>query len=118
MCHRSDDASAGGCVTGLRRWWDVLQSSGPLFRYYPNPSKTCLIVNLEHLRNAEAQFQGTGVEITTQGQRHLGAPLGSKSFVEKFVHAKVSVWVSEIKSLSEIASSHRRQRMPLLHTAL
>ena len=101
----ADDASAGGCATGLRRWWDVLQSSGPLFGYYPNPRKTCLIVKSEHLRNAEAQFQGTGMQITTQGQRHLGAPLGSKSFVEKFVHAKVSVWVSEIKSLSEIASS-------------
>ncbi len=59
----------------------------------------------EHLRNAEAQSRGTGMQITTQGQRHLGAPLGSKSFVEEFVHAKVSVWVSEIKSLSETASS-------------
>ena len=35
----------------------MLQSSGPLFGYYPNPSKTCLIVKSEHLRNAEAQFK-------------------------------------------------------------
>ena len=101
----AEDASAGGCATGLRRWWDVLQSSGPLFGYYPNPRKTCLIVKSEHPRNAEAQFQGTGMQMTTQGQPHLGAPLGSKSFVEEFVHAKVSVWVLEIKSLSETASS-------------
>ena len=94
----ADDASAGGCVTGLRRWWYVLQSSGPLFGYYPNSSKTCLIVKPEHLRNAEVQFQGTGVQITTQGQRHLGVPLSSKSFVEEFVHAKVNLWVSKIAS--------------------
>ena len=101
----ADDASAGGSVTGLRRWWDVLQSSGPLFGYYPNPSKTWLIVKPEHLQNVETQFQGTGVQITTQGQWHLGAPLGSRSFIEEFVRAKVSVWVSELKPLSEIASS-------------
>ena len=59
----------------------------------------------EHLRNVEMQFQGTSVQITTQGQRHLGAPLDSRSFVEEFVRAKVSVWVSELNSLSEIASS-------------
>ena len=45
------------------------------------------------------------MQITTQGQRYLGAPLGLKSFVEEFVHAKLSVWVLEIKFLSEIASS-------------
>ena len=45
------------------------------------------------------------MQITTQGQWHLDAPLVSGSFVEKFVPAKVSVWVSELLSLSEIASS-------------
>ena len=45
------------------------------------------------------------MQITTQGQRHLDVSLGLKSFVVEFAHAKVSVWVSEIKSLSEIASS-------------
>ena len=80
-------------------------TSGPLFAYYPNLSKTWLIVKPEHLQNVETQFQGTGVQITTQGQWHLGAPLGSRSFIEEFVRAKVSVWVSELKPLSEIASS-------------
>ena len=31
--------------------------------------------------------------------------MGSNSFIEEFVHTKVSVWDSEIKSLSKIASS-------------
>ena len=79
----ADDASAGGSVTGLQRWWDMLQSSGPLFGYYPIPSKTWLIVKPEHLQNIETQFQGTGVQTTTPGQRHLCVPLASRSFIEE-----------------------------------
>ena len=41
----ADDASAGGTVPDLRRWWDKLQSIGPLFGYHPNPCKTWLVVN-------------------------------------------------------------------------
>ena len=99
----ADDASAGGRASGLREWWDRLQTSGPLFGYYPNPGKTWLVVKPEHRTAAEAHFQGTGVNITTEGQRHLGAALGSRPFAHDFVKQKVNKWTSEIESLSDIA---------------
>ena len=40
----ADDASACGRLMDVRRWWDRLVSIGPHFGYFPNPSKTCLIV--------------------------------------------------------------------------
>lgn len=36
------DASAGGTVPDLGRWWDKLQSISPLFCYYPNHCNTWL----------------------------------------------------------------------------
>ena len=38
-CH-VDDASAGGGLGALRRWWDKLDTMGPKFGYHPNASKT------------------------------------------------------------------------------
>ena len=99
----ADDASARGKTSDLRVWWDSLVSCGPHFGYNPNPCKTWLVVKPEHLPAAEEHFQGSGVNITTQGHRHLGAPLGSKSFVEEFIRDKIRCWGSEIKRLSEIA---------------
>ena len=99
----ADDASAGGKTSDLRVWWDSLVSSGPHFGYNPNPHKTWLVVKPEHLPAAEEHFRGSGVNITTQGHRHLGAPLGSKSFVEEFIRDKIRYWESEIKHLSDIA---------------
>lgn len=87
----ADDASACGRASKLREWWDRLQSTRPLFGYHPNPGKTWLVVKSEHRTAAEAHFEGTGVNITKQGQRHLGAALGSRPVVEGFVKKKVSV---------------------------
>ena len=36
-------------------------------------------------------------------KRHLGAALGSSSFVEEYVSRKVDKWVMQVKRLSEIA---------------
>ena len=99
----ADDASAGGRTPDLRVWWDSLVSWGPHYGYNPNPGKTWLVVKPEHFPAAEEHFRGSGVNISTQGHRHLGVPLGSKSFVEEFVRDKISCWGSEIKRLSEIA---------------
>ena len=75
---------------------------GPHFGYNPNPCKTWVVVKPEHLLAAE-HFHGSGVNITIQGHRYLGAPLGSKSFIEDFIRDKINCWVSEIRRLSEIA---------------
>ena len=35
-----DDATNGGKICGLRKWWDLQLKNGPLFGYFPNASKT------------------------------------------------------------------------------
>ena len=81
----ADDATACGKLAGVRDWWESLVSSGPDFGYFPKPSKTCLIVKEACFDEVVSLFKGTGVSITVEGKRHLGAALGSSTFVKSFV---------------------------------
>ena len=40
----ADDASACGQISDLRLWWDQISSLGPPLNYFPNTSKTWLVV--------------------------------------------------------------------------
>ena len=101
----ADDASAGGKLADIQKWWDHLTEIGPNYGYLPNTAKTCLIVKEEYQAQAMTQFEGTGITITQEGKRHLGAALGTESFVKKYVDSKVTSWVEEIDSLCQIAQS-------------
>ena len=101
----ADDATGASTCTGLRKWWDELTDHGPSFGYYPNDSKTYLVVKPEFENVAKDAFAGTDVRITTHGKRHLGAAIGSKTFTEEYVGNKVHEWTNDIMNLARIASS-------------
>ena len=101
----ADDATAAGSLHSTRRWWNHLASVGPAFGYLPNASKTWLVTKEEHLDRAKTLFQGTQVNITTNGHPHLGAALGSKDFIDQFVSDRVQRWTQELLILSDIAKS-------------
>ena len=101
----ADDSSAAGSLDSISLWWKSLQHHGPLFGYFINPSKTWLLTKAEHLDKAEALFQNTQVNITTQGRPYLGAPLGNPDYVQSFVSNKVNSWMEEINVLSDVALS-------------
>ena len=99
----ADDATAGGSLIGLSNWWSRLVSLGPAYGYFVNADKTWLIVKAESLSTAERIFAGCGVNITVEGKRHLGAAIGSRSFVKQYIVEKVNYWVSCVRRLSQIA---------------
>ena len=80
----ADDAIAGGTLCGLFEWWTKIKSLGAAYVYYPNASKTSLIVKPEFLGAANKVFGGTGVNVTADGRRHLGAALGCRSFTGQY----------------------------------
>ena len=51
---------------------------------------------------ARSLFEKTGVKITLEGERHLGAVIGSKEFKDQYVNNKVSGWVKDVHELSAI----------------
>ena len=50
-------------------------------------------------------FKDTAVNVTVQGQKHLGAVIGSREYLEEYVSEKVTNWVSEVSKLAEFAIS-------------
>ena len=51
------------------------------------------------------RFAGTGINITTEGCKHLGAALDPRSYLPQYVGGKVEDWVGEVTKLAEFARS-------------
>ena len=75
------------------------------FRVFPNAKKCWLITKPEKEEEARAVFGATAINITTEGLKHLGAALGSRSYFEEYVGEKVEDWVSQVMKLAEFAVS-------------
>ena len=67
---------------------------------------------------AFSAFQGTGVSIISEGKHHLGAALGSPSFITSFVEKQVTSWIKELQQLSDISVFHTQLLMLRLHMGL
>ena len=72
-----------------------------------NGSKSWLIVKSDVLADdhEEKRASGDEVHITTEGQRHLGAVIGSQEFKDQYCREKILRWKGELEALSEIARS-------------
>ena len=79
--------------------------TGPALGYYPNAKKCWLVVKPENLKEANDVFARTGIHITMEGRKHLGAALGQRSYLEEYVGSKVKEWISEVTLLAEFATS-------------
>ena len=57
----------------------------------------------------------TSINVTVQGQKHLGAVIGSRVYLEEYVSEKVTNWINDIAKLAEFALSqpHATQPTPL-----
>ena len=97
----ADDITAAGQINGLRKFWDELLTVGP-FGYFPKPSKSWLTVKPDQCENAVATFNGTKVQISIEGSKHLGAVIGSDAFKQRYLDEKVETWIREINLLSDI----------------
>ena len=94
----ADDSSAAGKIENLHQWFTKLKEKGSLYGYFPKASKCKLILkNPSLLEKAKEHFGAEGVDITTEGARHLGAVLGTEQFKHKYVRGKVQKWVADIE---------------------
>ena len=98
----SEDAAATGKIANLRTWWDGIVTHGPGYGYHANASKTWLVVKEKFKPQAEAAFADTAVRITCERWPHLGAPLGTADYIEKFVSEKILQWSQELTLLYAI----------------
>ena len=87
-----------------------MREAGPPLGYYPNAKKCWLVVKPKEESRAKEMFTGTG--INTEGRKHLGAALGSQSYLEEYVGGKVEDWVEEVTRLAAFARSQPQASYP------
>ena len=86
QCWFADDASGAGPIAEIKRCWDNLTEIGPDFGYHPNDKKCWIITKPDREIIVKEAFKGTAINVTVQGQRHLGAAIGSREYVEEYVN--------------------------------
>ena len=55
------------------------------------------------------------MKITTEGKKHLGALIGSKSFKREVITEKVKKWMEELSMLSKVAKFAPHESYYMLH---
>ena len=60
--------------------------------------------NRENIKEcAQTIFNNMKIKITTDGQRHLGAAIGTANFKQNYMKEKISQWIQQLCILSKIA---------------
>ena len=53
--------------------------------------------------HAQTILNKTKIKLTTEGQRHLGAVIGTANFKQNYMKEKINQWIQELPILSKIA---------------
>ena len=102
----ADDATAAGKISSLKEWYDHLIKEGKEIGYLVNRSKSWLIVKDEEMKRKVLKEFGTSVNVTTEGQRHLGAVIGSSNYKEKYCRTKVTKWQEDFINFLHPLTKH------------
>ena len=65
----------------------------------------CGNIKEEKYDEAKQIFDGTGINITTQGRKYLGGYVGTKEGAEEYVQELVIDWITQLQELTKIAKS-------------
>ena len=84
---------------------ELVESERSTLWLLPKSGKTCLLVKGSVLDEAQEIFNGTGVQIKSDGCRLLGSALGKEEFVSNFIQEKADSLVGLIHARSDVAKS-------------
>ena len=100
QCWFADDATGCGSMQNIKLWWNELTVAGPDLGYHPNAGKCWLVRKPDKEETARSIFEETAINITTEGRKHLGAALGSRSYLGQYVNGKVEEWVEQVTNFA------------------
>ena len=98
----ADDAGAGGNFSEIRRFFSKLEEIGPNYGYYPEPSKSILVVRQHNLEAAKRAFPDFGFKVTT-GSRYLGGFIGEDAALKEWLAEKTEIWEEAVVDLAAAA---------------
>ena len=114
----ADDGSGAGTLNDLKLWWEHLKIAGPKYGHHPKLSKTVLVLkNPNDLERANDLFND-GIKITTAGERHIGAVIGTADFKRSYVNEKVKNWIKDVEELAKIAEEEPQSALCAFNSGL
>jgi hypothetical protein len=113
----ADDSGAGGKFTGIREYVTALKKHGPARGYFPEPSKSILIVSEHNRKAAEIEFKDLGFTVVS-GWRYLGGFLGEETEQKLWVEKKTKKWTAAVRELAKVAKRYPQAAYAGLHKSL
>jgi hypothetical protein len=101
----ADDAGAGGKFDAIKHHFEKLEEIGPHYGYFPEPSKSILIVPQKNLADALIPFQDHEFTITT-GSRYLDGFIGEHEAQDIWIQEKVAEWADAVEELASAAVNY------------
>ncbi len=101
----ADDGGTGGNFQSIKALFQRLQEKGPEYGYYPEPTKSILVVSPENAEQAKFEFGDMGFKVVT-GNRYLGSFLGDSSKRDEWIMKKIDQWILGIQKLAVAARSN------------
>jgi hypothetical protein len=98
----ADDAGAGADFADIFAFFERLKEIGPLYGYYPEASKSILVVRPQNLEAAKEHFASQQFRITT-GERYLGGYIGAREDQDAWIEGKATSWTAAVKELAKVA---------------
>ena len=89
----------------MSEWFVNLQALGPAYGYFPESSKSILIVKPGLLSAAQALFEHLQVDVRLSS-RFLGGCIGDEGEVKAYVEEKVASWTASVARLSAATKSY------------
>ena len=101
----ADDAGEGGKFRDIMAHFRDLQLKGPAQGYFPNPTKSILVVSEQNVPRAKEYFRGMVVQVVT-GIRYLGGYVGEWETEGQWLQEKVEGWAESVRTLAGVAHKH------------
>jgi hypothetical protein len=99
----ADDAGAGRNFDDIRSFFQKLEEIGPNFGYFPEPSKSILVVRQHNLEAAQQAFPDFEFKVTT-GNHCLGGFIGEDSALCDWIRKKTKLWEEAVANLASAAA--------------
>jgi hypothetical protein len=93
----ADDAAAVGQFEDILLMFNSLIDLGRKYGYFPEQSKSIIIVSEKNFDKAKEFF--VGFKVTT-GSRYLGGFIGETTAKEEWIDSLVEEWIKDVESLS------------------
>ena len=97
----ADDSACVGSSESVKDWFLELKSEGPKYGYFPESSKSVLVVDESLKDKTDSLFGDVGIKIVS----FLGGFVGGCDERDMYVKSKVNDWIKCIRELARIAKS-------------